>query len=116
MNDEIDSGDIVGQEDISLEGSLSSIFKRIEITGLNLTLKIITNGLNPVAQDHGNATYFKRRGVADSELTIEELMEKSAEFLFNKIRMLADPYPNAYIKTKDGKRLIILDARIEDEG
>jgi len=28
--------------------------------------------------------------------------------------MLADPYPNAYIKTKDGKRLVILSVRIEE--
>jgi len=49
-----------------------------------------------------------------SELTIEELSEESAEYLYNKIRMLQDPYPNPYIKTKDGKRLIINSATIED--
>ena len=54
--------------------------------------------------------------LADSEITIKELTESNAEYLFNKIRMLADPYPNAYFKTNDGKKLVILKARIEDEG
>jgi methionyl-tRNA formyltransferase len=114
MNNEIDAGDIVGQEDISLNCSLDNIFKQIENAGVVLTLKIITGGLHPEPQNHSNATYFKRRGAADSEITLEELSGSSAEFLFNKIRMLAAPYPNAYIKTIDGKKLIILDSRVED--
>ena len=115
MNDEIDAGDIIGQEDISLEGTLLSIFKQIEEVGFRLTLKVISDGLKPEPQNHANSTYFKRRKETDSEITIEELTGNTSEFLFNKIRMLADPYPNAYIKTNDGKRLVILDARIEDE-
>lgn len=115
MNNEIDAGDIVGQEDLSLEGSLSSIFKQIEDVGVKLTLKIITNGLNPEPQNHTSATYFKRRNMADSEITLEELTKSSAEYLFNKIRMLAYPYPNAYIKTSNGKKLIIMESRIEDD-
>lgn len=114
MNGEIDAGDLVGQEDISLEGTLVSIFKQIEDVGVRLTLQVIMDGLNPEPQNHSNATYFKRRNKADSEITLDELTGCTAEFLFNKIRMLADPYPNAYIKTNDGKRLVILEARVED--
>lgn len=114
MNNEVDAGDLVGQENISLMGSLDRIFKEIEEVGLMLTLKIINNGLKPEPQDHSKATYFKRRCSADSEITIKELMEANAEYLFNKIRMLADPYPNAYILTADGKRLVITAAYIEE--
>lgn len=114
MNNEIDAGDIVGQEDICLEGSLGGIFRQIEDAGVRITTEILTEGLKREPQIHGDATYYKRRSEADSEITLEELAEGSAEFLFNKIRMLADPYPNAYIRTCDGKRLVILDARVED--
>jgi len=114
MNNQIDAGDLVGQEDLSLEGTLDSIFKQIEIVGLHLTLKIISNGLNPKPQNHSEATYFKRLTKENSEITLEELTGKSADFLFNKVRMLADPYPNAYIKTSDGRKLVILNARIEE--
>jgi len=113
MTNEMDAGDIVAQEEISLEGTLSDIFARIENAGIKLTLSIISDGLNPVAQDHAMATYCKRRSPADSEITINELQEKSSEYLFNKIRMLADPYPNAFIRTIDGKKLIIKTVEIQ---
>lgn len=114
MNNEIDAGDIVAQEDLSLEGSLSDIFTRIEDAGVRLTLGILRNGLDPVPQDHDKATYCKRRKPEDSEITMDELKRSSAEQLFNKIRMLADPYPNAFIRTIDGKRLVIKAAEIRE--
>lgn len=113
MNNEIDSGDLIGQGHISLEGSLNDIFKRIEEVGIQLTLKIVSEEITPEPQNHSEATYCKRRTLEDSEISFRELSEGSAEYLFNKIRMLADPYPNAYIRTKDGKKLLILDARVE---
>ena len=115
MNHKIDAGDIVAQDDISLEGTLDNIFSQIEEAGIRLTLNLIKNGLKPKPQDHTKSTYFKRRNKADSEITIKELTEENSDFLYNKIRMLADPYPNAYNKTKDGKRLVILSAEIKDE-
>jgi methionyl-tRNA formyltransferase len=67
-------------------------------------------------QDNSDATYCKRRTPSDSEITAEELASQSAEYLYNKIRMLAPPYPNAYILTVDGKKLMITSAHIEDGG
>ena len=115
MNHEIDSGDLVGQEDISLEGSLADIFKRIEEAGKQVTLRILNEGLKPVPQKHSEATIFKRRGSEESEITMEELRNSTAGYLYNKIRMLNDPYPNAFIKTFDGKRLYILTAKVDDK-
>ena len=40
-----------------------------------------------------------------SEITIQELSSKDGEYLYNKIRMLQDPYPNAFFKTADNKIL-----------
>ena len=114
MTNEVDAGDIVAQEDISLEGSLSDIFTRIEDVGERLTLNILSAGLKPMPQDHSNATFCKRRKPEDSEITIDELKGYDAEYLFNKIRMLADPYPNAFIRTIDGKRLVIKTAEIKE--
>jgi methionyl-tRNA formyltransferase len=115
MSNKMDAGDVVAQEDLNLEGSLSDILLRIEDVGLRLTLGILRNGLKPVSQDHNNATYYKRRKPEDSEITIDELKTCDAEYLYNKIRMLADPYPNAYICTVDGKRLLIKVATIQKE-
>ena len=114
MNEEIDAGDIVGQEEISLEGSLEDIFREIESAGIRVTKRILSEGLKRQPQNHSDATYFKRRVEADSEITLQELTECSAEYLYNKIRMLADPYPNAYIITSDKKKLVILAAKINN--
>jgi len=58
-------------------------------------------------QPNKNYKIYKRRKPEQSEITLKELKEKKASYLFNKIRMLGNPYPNAFIKTKDGKKLII---------
>tara|TARA_B110000008_G_C16860578_1_gene520543 strand:- start:196 stop:849 length:654 start_codon:yes stop_codon:yes gene_type:complete len=115
MSSEIDAGDIVEQESISLEGSIDRIFQEIERVGIRLTLDLIRNGMNPWPQDNSNASYFKRRTAADSEITLDEISGKSAQYLYNKIRMLNDPYPNAFIKTQDGKKLMLITAKIEDD-
>jgi len=113
MTDELDAGDLVGQLDLSLIGSLSEIFKRMEDAGVELTRNLLEKGLQREPQDHSDASYCKRRSPSDSEITVEELVNKPAEYLYNKIRMLADPYPNAYIITADGKKLMITSAHVE---
>jgi methionyl-tRNA formyltransferase len=114
MTDEIDAGDLVGQQDFSLAGTLDDIFKRIEDSGVALTLRLLEHGLDRTPQDHSAATYCKRRNPSDSEITMDELASKPAEYLYNKIRMLSDPYPNAYIMTADGKKLMLTAAHIKE--
>lgn len=115
MTNEIDAGDIVAQDPLSLCGSLNDIFRRITESGIRLTRYIIDNGLHRRPQDPAQATYCKRRKPADSEITPAELTNESAQYLYNKIRMLADPYPNAFICTADGKKLMITSAHIAEE-
>jgi methionyl-tRNA formyltransferase len=115
MLEEMDAGDIIAQEPFSLQGTLGDILNRITEIGYRLTVgHILTpNKIVSVPQKHSDATYCKRRKPSDSEITLNEITNESAEYLYNKIRMLADPYPNAYIKSKDGKNLYIKDSYIE---
>lgn len=114
MDEGIDTGPIVAQAALSLLGSIDDIFDRISKIGYELTCKLIKEGLRPVEQDHAAATEFKRRSPSESEITKEELMNASSSYLYNKIRMLQSPYPNAFIRTSDGKKLYIIDAWIAD--
>lgn len=114
MNDEIDAGDIVAQGDLRLCGSLSDIFGRMEDVGFKLTLNILQHGYTLTPQNHVLATQFKRRSPSDSEITLEELRTSSAQYLYNKVRMLADPYPNAFIRTIDGNKLIVKEVALEN--
>jgi methionyl-tRNA formyltransferase len=113
MNEEMDSGDIVFQESMSLSGSIGDIFNRIEELGYKGTMRFLDNPADGIKQIEGDATYFKRRTKRQSEITLKELKGQSAEYIYNKVRMLQDPYPNAYFKSKDGKRIIFKDVVIK---
>ena len=115
MDEKMDSGPILGQDKLDLSGSLKTIFEDMVKIGLRLTLDIINNGMVPKIQNEADATVFKRRKPKDSEITITEIKNKSAQYLYNKIRMLDDPYPNAFIRTKDGLKLLIKIAEISND-
>lgn len=112
MNEGLDKGDIYQQLPMSLAGTLDDIFRRISDLGFAATCNIIDGNYTLTSQDHSQSTYFKRRTPKDSEITIEELQTKSSEYLHNKIRMLNDPYPNAFIKTIEGGKLFLISSKI----
>ena len=114
MTENLDDGDVYVQLKMSLSGSLDMIFNRISDLGFAGSCQIIDGNANLSKQDNSLASYYKRRKPEESEITINEIQNKSAEYLYNKIRMLADPYPNAYISASDGKKLLILDSKIQD--
>lgn len=107
MNKRIDAGPIILSQKLSLSGHLNEIFERIINIGTKLTLKVFKKQYVLTAQNNNLATYFKRRKPSESEITLKEIKNKTSVYLKNKIRMLEDPYPNAYIKTKDGKKIEI---------
>ena len=107
INEIIDGGDIYFQKKISLTGSLNEIFERIIKEGTKGTLKILNKKkIETKKQNHNIATYFKRRKPQQSEITVKEIKEKPAKYIAKKIRMLDDPYPNAFIKLKNKKLFI----------
>lgn len=117
MDQGLDSGDILYQDYLSLEGSLATIFKRIEESGILYLNKIIDDfGKNSMIrhkQDESKASLCKRRKASQSEITFDEILNNEPEYLYNKVRCLNDPYPNAYIKCKDGKKLYLIETRHE---
>ena len=112
MTEGLDKGDIYQQLPLSLTGTLNEIFRRISDLGFSATCNIIEGNYTLIPQDDSQSTYYKRRSPKDSEITQYELQNSSAEYLNNKIRMLNDPYPNAYIKTADGKKLFIIESKL----
>ena len=112
MNEGIDTGPIIKQEPLSLEGTLEEIFARITEIGVRLTNFLLDGDFDYQDQDDSQATYYARRKEEESEITIDEIQEKDSTYLFNKIRMLQDPYPKPFIRTADGKKLYIEKAKI----
>lgn len=101
MNKNLDSGDILLQRNLSLKGSLDDIFQRMLENDFKMIVKII-NGQYKRKKQVGIPTIYKRRKPEDSEL---KNLNYDKKYLYNFIRMLADPYPNAFLRV--GKRKII---------
>ena len=100
MNEKIDGGDIIMKKPLSLEGNLQDIFERMKKNDLEMIEKILKGNFRTRKQK-GVPTFYKRRKPEESELNLN----KSKEYIYNFIRMLSDPYPNAFIKI--GKHKIV---------
>ena len=101
MNEKIDAGDIILQKNLSLEGSIQEIFSRMSENDYSFILKII-NGKYKRRKQSGKPTTYSRRKPKESEL---KSLNHSVNYLYNFIRMLEAPYPNAFIRI--GKQKLI---------
>jgi methionyl-tRNA formyltransferase len=114
VTDKLDSGNIYSQTEFSLEGTLDDIFAEIIRIGVADTLRVLSDiesgDIKYILQDDKKATTFKRRKPEESE--IKDIQLKTVEELYNFIRALNDPYPNAFIKCKDGKKLYLTGAHL----
>ena len=99
MTGGLDEGDIVLQKKLSLKGSLDDIFKRMAENDYYMIVKII-NGRYKTRKQVGNPSIFKRRKPEDSEL---KHLNYDKKYLYNFIRMLSDPYPNAFLRVGNQK-------------
>lgn len=101
MTEKFDQGDILLQKDLSLEGSINDIFSRMKKNDYDIIRKVIA-GKYRLKKQRGKPTFYSRRKPEQSEL---KTLNHPKKYLYNFIRMLGDPYPNAFIKI--GKRKII---------
>jgi len=99
MTDKLDSGPIYASSNISLGGTLNSIFSRINDAINDLMVDIIVKDPSPVEQE-GEPYVFKRLTNSDNEITAGLKLEE----VYDRIRMVdhAD-YPNAFIMYGDLK-------------
>lgn len=119
MNSELDAGPIISQSDsFSLSGNLKDVFDRVSTETLSTLCDAIEKKKNNrfvgLDQNESDATFFKRRKPEQSEIVSVDFSNYTAEQMYDKIRCLQNPYPNAFIVCADGKRLYLTGARIDD--
>lgn len=119
---EVDSGPIGWSHAVNIDGDLAKVLQRIGIVagfGIEDMCKAYRawwdGGEEPAfrPQDDREATVFRRRREAESEITEHELKTFTARHLHDKIRALQDPYPNAWIRAGDGRRLYITGTHLD---
>jgi methionyl-tRNA formyltransferase len=112
ISEKLDEGDIWLKEKLDLSGNnMDEIFKNIETSSVILLNKFFNlfPNITPTQQDLKLGSYFKRRTPNQSEITLDDFKNKSLEDIYNTIRCLTDPYPNAYMQDSDGNRLVFKD-------
>lgn len=119
MNEFVDKGPILWQEKFSLDGDLNEIFIRIiekGEEGVSTIINKLIKGepLEGKPQNDKEATYYKRRTPDMSEIKLSDFKDHTANELYNKIRALQDPYPNAFVVCKGGTKLFLQKAKIEE--
>jgi methionyl-tRNA formyltransferase len=110
----LDAGEIWLKEDLDLSGdTISTVFNHLVESSVNLLRRFfgLFPNIKPVEQDITKGSYYNRRKPSESKLPINSLKEKSLKELYDFIRALTDPYPNAYIEDEEGNKLIFKEVR-----
>ena len=93
MTSSLDAGPIYSKVDVSLQGSLSKIFERINVATNNLIFELVDNNLVPREQQ-GKPHIFTRLTESNNEIP----KELSLKQFYDRVRMLDHKdYPNAFI-------------------
>jgi methionyl-tRNA formyltransferase len=108
-SDKIDAGDIYAKEDVLLTGNnMHEVLDSIAESSKKMLSNFIKNyyTITPIKQNIEKGTYFKRRTPKESRLTLDNVATMTLEQLYDFIRALTDPYPNAYMEDTEGNRLL----------
>lgn len=117
--EKLDAGEIWGKSDLSLEGdSMDEIFQNIKAASVNLLTSFLQcyPNINTEPQDLSRGNFVKRRRSDDSQLVPGDFDFSDITLLYNKIRCLTAPYPNAYIEDDKGNRLYFEKIRFMKHG
>ncbi|CAN5394502.1 methionyl-tRNA formyltransferase [soil metagenome] len=113
LDNNVDDGDIISQEKIRIEDtdSIKEVYEKVTSSSKKMLLHALQNisKIEFKPQDKSKIKVFPQRKPDDGEIDLS----KPAKELYDFIRAQSSPYPGAFIKTADGKKLIIEKARIE---
>jgi methionyl-tRNA formyltransferase len=114
--DEVDAGDIVGQQRVAIgrEDTVMTVMGRVTDAYLSLLElhleELLAGTADRRPQDHGKATYACRRTAEDNRID----WAASTVAIHNLVRAVTHPYPGAYTSL-DGRRLRVWSSRPDPE-
>ncbi len=114
MDEKMDSGDIIYQEEIKIENTdnVGILFDKLSILGANMIIKVLPNiiegNINRIKQNEKDVTYAYNITREDEHI----YFNKTSKEVFNKIRGL-NPWPVGYA-VLDNKKVKIYESKIGD--
>lgn len=113
FEDGVDNGDIIAQKEFSIEyeDTIKDVYKKATQASKEILISTLNDIQNVTfkKQDEEQRTIFPQRKPEDGEIDLD----KTANEIYNFIRAQSSPYPGAFIKTVDGKKIVIEKARVE---
>lgn len=113
LGDGVDDGEIIDQQSFPIE--FEDTIKEVYQKATEASKEILVKGLNNIdrtkltPQIKSKIECCPQRRPQDGEIDLK----KTALEIYNFIRAQSSPYPGAFIKTVDGRKLVIEKARIE---
>jgi methionyl-tRNA formyltransferase len=115
ITEELDAGPIWIKEPFSLRGNnMREILQALSLSSQRALLRFL-DAYPAIASLPNTVTepVLKRRKPEQSRLDPRDFQNKSAKELYNFIRGLTDPYPNAYLQDPAGNKLFFKEVRFE---
>lgn len=112
----LDAGEIWGKCDLSLVGdSMEEILGHVGAASIKLIESFLAQypNISPQPQDLSQGKLIKRRKPEESRLLPSDFDDADIKPLYNKIRCLTEPYPNAYLEDASGNRIYFERIRFE---
>lgn len=114
FDDSVDGGDIIAQEEFEIEynDTIKEVYQKATQKSAEILIRTlpILNTITFCKQDKEKLEIYNKREPKDGEIDFS----KSSKEIYDFIRAQSSPYPGAFFKTIDGKKIIIEKARIED--
>ena len=114
LDDGTDSGDIVAQASLAIgpDDTIASVYAGATAISRELLSNALRSidSITPRRQDMARRRLFPQRTPNDGELDLTW----PAVRIHNFVRAQSNPYPGAFIRTTDGKKLVIEKTRIAD--
>ena len=113
MEDGVDDGDIIVQKafGIEYEDTIKEVYDKATNVSKEILVDVFKNieNIKFIPQDKNKIEVFPQRKPDDGEIDLT----KTSNEIYNFVRAQSNPYPGAFIKTIDGKKLIIEKVRVE---
>lgn len=108
LSPELDVGPVLAKAPMSLLGNMDDIFSELVRAGAELLGQAFSDwpDWHPLKQEETEAFSRRRRKPEESRLESAIFQTRSLKEIYNIIRALGDPYPNAYLEDEQGNRLL----------
>lgn len=114
LDDGVDDGDIIIQKEIPIEyeDTIKEVYEKVTVVSKEILLQAINSidSIVPIIQDKTLIEIFPQRSPDDGEIDFS----KSSKEIYDFIRAQSTPYPGAFFRTTDNKKIVIEKARIKE--